>query len=147
MKLSKLEAAQQQLDLAANLFVSRNHPLAMHTLAGAAEEILGSLAERASEQSMFERMRVAAEQRFRRSVSVQELTALVNKSRNSLKHANHHAEDHFDYDPDDAVVMLFRALVNYQLVTGVLTDPMEEALKLLVQEYPSLFPENQSHGT
>lgn len=147
MRLSKLEAAQQQLDLAASLFVNRQNPLAMHTLSGAAEEILGSLANRASEQSMFERMRVAAEQKFGRPVSRNELTALVNKSRNSLKHATDPAEDHFDYEPDEAVAMLFRALVNYQLVMGVLTDPMEKALTILIQEYKSLFPEGRRHGT
>ncbi len=147
MRLSKLEAAQQQLDLASRLFVNQQDLLAMHTLSGAAEEILGKLAERCSEQSMFQRMKEAAEQKLGRPVSSKVLTALVNKSRNSLKHATEPAEDLFDYNPDDAVVMLFRAMVNYQLVTGTLTGPMENALTALVQDHPSLFPENAPHGT
>ena len=122
MKLTKLEAAQRQLDVAAALFVSREDRLALHTLAGAAEEILGRLAQRGGQQSMFEGMRLSAKERLGRSVSVTELSKLVNESRNALKHANDPNEDQFNYDPNHAVVMLFRAMVDYQLVTGGLTD-------------------------
>ncbi len=140
MKLSKLDAAQRQLDVASNLFSNRGDRLALHTLAGAAEEILGKLLERAAQESVFEQMRVSAEQRFGRSITGSDLSGLVNKSRNSLKHANDPNEDPFEYDSDAAVAMFIRALVNYQLVTGSLTDPMEKALVALRHEYPKLVP-------
>jgi hypothetical protein len=140
MKLSKLDAAQQQLDVAASLFSNRDSRLALHTLAGAAEEILGKLLERAEQENIFQQMKASAEQRFGRSVTSSELSEIVNKSRNSLKHANDPNEDSFEYEPDEAVVMLFRALVNYQLLTGGLTDPMEKALVVLRKEYPNLIP-------
>ena len=138
-KLSKLDAAQRQLDVASTLFAEQDDRLAIHTLAGAAEEILGSLIKRSGQASMFDQVRSAAEQRFGKSVTGGELSELVNKSRNALKHANDPNEDTFEYDPDDAAVMLFRALVNYQLFTGHLTDPMEKSLKVLRSKYPKLF--------
>jgi hypothetical protein len=76
-------------------------------------------------------MRTEAEVRFRRQVTSKELSSLVNASRNALKHAHDPAEDTFQYDPKHAIGMLFRALVNYQFVTGALTPPMEEALSRL----------------
>jgi hypothetical protein len=87
MKLSKLDIARQQLDTATRLFVGGEDQLAVHTLSGAAEEILGSLLERAGQQNIFERMRIVAEERMGKTISVGELSTLVNSSRNSLKHA------------------------------------------------------------
>lgn len=142
MKLTKLEAARRQLDTAAKLFLSDDDRLALHTLSGAAEEILGKLVERAGQQNMFERMRHHAEERFGRAVRSVELSKLVNDSRNSLKHANDPNEDSFVYDSDHAVVMLFRAMVNYQLLCGELTDTMEKAVERLGHNYPSLLQPN-----
>lgn len=139
MQISKVEAARQQLDVAAKLFIAGEDRLAIHTLSAAAEEILGKLAERAGRESMFQRMKLAAEQKLGKSISSAELSTLVNKSRNALKHANDPVEDTFEYDPGHAVVMLFRALVNYQLATGTLTEPMEAARELLSKNYPALF--------
>ena len=141
MNLSKLEAARRQLDVAARLFAEHDDHLAVHTLAGAAEEILGKLAERSDQQSMFQRMQLAAEQQFGRRVSPSELAKLVNDSRNSIKHAKDPREDVFEYDSDHSVVMLFRAMVNYQLVTGGLTDTMEGALVVLRTEHPAFLQE------
>ena len=142
MILHKLQAAERQLETAALLFVDNGDLLSVHTLAGAAEEILGKLAERISETNIFERMRYAVEKKFGHSVSARRLSTLVNQSRNSLKHANDPMEDDFDYEEDHAIGMLFRALVNYQLVTGGLTEPMDEALDKLRKDHQGLFPGN-----
>ena len=138
-KIFKLEVAQRQLDVAAALFVARQDRIAIHTLAGAAEEILGKLADCADQKNMLDRMRLAAEERFGRAVDRRELSRLVNESRNALKHANDPSENTLDYDENHAEAMLFRAMVNYQLVTGTLTDGMEEALTVLRQEHPGIF--------
>lgn len=137
MKLSKLEAARRQLDVASSLFVVDGDILAVHTLAGAAEEMLGALLQRKAQENMFSRIRTVAEQRLGREISDKELSALVNHSRNLLKHANDPNEDLFDYDADHSVGMLFRGLINYQLLTGGLSGAMEEALDILRKRYPS----------
>ena len=59
---------------------------------------------------------------------------------NDPKHANYPIDHDFDYNENQAIVMLFRALVNYQLVTGELTEPMEKALDVLRKDHPGLFP-------
>jgi hypothetical protein len=139
-RLTKLEAAQRQLDTAATLFVAHGDALSAHTLAGAAEEILGKLVERAGGSNMMNRMEEALRQRRGASITIQSLSELVNDSRNQLKHANRPQEESFEYEDEDAVVMIFRALVNYQLATGALTELMEHALERLKSDYPWLFP-------
>lgn len=140
LTLTKIEAARRQLEVASRLFVSQGDLLAVHTLCGAAEEILGALCERSGKIHAFERMRAEAEARFGRQVKPQELSSLVNASRNALKHAHIPTEDTLQYDPDHAIGMLFRALVNYQVLTGALTAPMEEALSHLRTIVPQLAP-------
>lgn len=140
MILHKLQAAERQLETAALLFVNDGDLLSVHALAGAAEEILGKLAKRAGETNMLKRMHYAAEKKSGHSVSAKKFSTLVNQSRNSLKHANIPMEDNFEYNEDHAIVMLFRALVNYQLVTGGLTELMDKALDVLRKDHPGLFP-------
>lgn len=90
--------------------------------------MLGTLLQRSGGQNMLARMRSAAVERFGRTISDKELSALVNTTRNALKHANDPSENCFDYNASHAVGMLFRAMVNYQLLAGGLTPVMEDAL-------------------
>ena len=147
MRISKLDAARQQLEVACRLVQRGESILAVHTLCGAAEDILGRLAERANETSMFERMKAAAEDRFDRPMSSKEVSDLINRTRNALKHANDPSEDPFNYNPDHGFIMLFRALVNFQLVTGGLSQVMEKTWELLKATHPLLLPANQRPHT
>jgi hypothetical protein len=142
LTLTKIEVARRQLEVASVLFVADGDILAVHTLCGAAEEILGVIAESSGQENVFERMRVEAEARLGRQVTPGELSTLVNASRNALKHAHNLAEDTFQYDPNHATGMLFRALVNFQLVTGTLTSPMEKALDRIRATVQQLAPSN-----
>lgn len=138
LTLSKIEVARRLLEVASELFVADGDILAVHTLCGAAEDILGAMAERFGKQHVFERMRIEAEAKFGCQVTSRELSSLVNASRNALKHARDSKEDMLQYDPNHAIGMLFRALVNYQLVAGTLTSPMEDALSRLRTIVPQL---------
>lgn len=140
LTLTKIEAARRQLEVASRLFVSQDDLLAVHTLCGAAEEILGALCERSEKVHVFEKMRAEAEARVGHQVKPDKLSHLVNASRNALKHAHNPMEDTFQYDPDHAIGMLFRALMNYQVLTGALTTPMEGALSQLRTIVPQLAP-------
>ncbi|GAB6197504.1 hypothetical protein [Lysobacter xanthus] len=143
MRISKLETAKQQLEVACELYLKRASIFAVHTLAGAAEDILGALATRQGHTNMFERMRVAGEEMLNRKLSNAEVSGLINDSRNALKHARDPAEDTFFYDTGHGLVMLFRALVNFQLVTGGLTNVMERTRQDLHATQPLFLPPNQ----
>ena len=112
MRLRKLEAAVSQLDQAIRLFLEGDH-LSSLTLAGAAEEILGRLSERAG-------LPVAAEQvaayhidntdpalpgKARKKV----LFKVMNRARNEAKHANQE-ETHIAIEQDFPLQMIMRAM-------------------------------------
>lgn len=113
MTLSKLEVAVWQLDAAIRLFLEGDH-LSSLTLAGAAEEILGRLSERAA-------LPVAAEQiiayhmddtdpalteKERRKV----LLEVMNRARNEAKHANDASETDFVVEQVFPLQMIMRAM-------------------------------------
>ncbi len=54
----------------------------------------------------------------------QQIYRLVNRTRNAMKHAKDPAEDSIELGPDEAALMLARAIANYQFVTGNLTPSM-----------------------
>jgi hypothetical protein len=143
MNVSKLEVAKQQLEVACGLYLKRASIFAVHTLAGAAEDILGALALRLGQANMFERMRATGEEMFGRQMTNAEVSTLINGSRNALKHAKDPAEDLFLYDTGHGLVMLFRALVNFQLVTGGLTSVMEQARQDLHKTQPLFLPPSE----
>lgn len=142
LQSNKLEVALQQLDMASKLYVMQENVFSIHTLAGAAEGILGQLLDRTDKKqaSMFEKMRHAYSEHLGRPATNKEVASLVNTSRNALKHARDPREDVFAYESKDADVMLLRALANYQVLTGVLTDTMESCLSCLRNRSPEIFP-------
>lgn len=133
MELSKLEIAQRQLDVAASLFVSDGDYLAVVTLAGAAEEILGNLLRRAGHETMFDHL-VELDRELTGGRTQKVVNDEVNRVRNALKHANFPSEDTVVIEPGEATAMLGRALVNFNRFTGGLTPIMQRAVDKLVRE-------------
>jgi hypothetical protein len=133
MVLSKLDIAQRQLEVASQLYVESADYLAVVTLAGAAEEILGNLLRRAGQEAMIDRIvEIDRELTGGRVFSV--VSAEVNGARNALKHARDPNEDTVALEPVEANAMLARALVNYNRLAGQLSPTMLLAYKILVTQ-------------
>ena len=113
MTLTKLEVASRQLDTAMCLFLEGDY-LSSLTLAGAAEEILGRLCERAGKTVSAEAVAAfhfadtdpALTDPQRRKV----LFDVMNRPRNEAKHANDPAETHFVVERDFPLQMIMRAM-------------------------------------
>ena len=112
MKISKLDVATRQLDVAIDLFLSEKDPLAVITLAGAAEEILGVLAKNNGKDNMIDALK-ELDKKLTGGRDFKILNNEVNGLRNALKHANNLDEDFIDFDEDAPVAYLMRAIVNY----------------------------------
>lgn len=133
MKVSKQDVAIRQLNFAIDLFLSNKEPLAVITLAGAAEEILGRLVSRDGKVNMKDELvRLDKELTGGREFVV--VSNEINGLRNSLKHANDLSENFIEYDEAAPLAYLMRAIVNYQRLGLVPTQDMqvifEEAKKL-----------------
>lgn len=113
MMLTKLEVAVSQLDTAIRLFLDGNH-LSSLTLAGAAEEILGRLSQRAELPVAIEEIiayhfgdtNPALTDKDRRNV----LLEVINGARNAVKHANDPNETHFVVEQIFPLQMIMRAM-------------------------------------
>lgn len=89
------------------------------TLAGAAEEICGNLLRRQRKQNILGIMHAEAKARGL-DLTAEDLYSRASKLRNALKHATSPGEDRFNFDDKAAVLMLVRAVINYQLCGCVL---------------------------
>jgi hypothetical protein len=123
MTLHKIDIAKRQIDTAGELFLSGADPIAVITLAGAAEEILGSLLRRQKKPSMYDRL--IEDEFFTPQCSDSKgVNQIINGTRNALKHANIPEEDELDFEPEEAVAMLSRAMANYTSISHELTPTM-----------------------
>jgi hypothetical protein len=126
----RIELAQEQLDVALDLFLSKRSFVSALTLAGAAEEILGkALKFRGKKTALeYEHSVVAPVEEFlrRRSFALKDLINEKNRVRNAAKHMEvSEAEVVADLE-DEALWMLVRACENYKRLDFQSTPRMQE---------------------
>lgn len=113
MQITKLQAAEHQLNVAIRLFLTGDY-LSSLTLAGAAEEILGKLSERSNKpvaiksiiDALVEHTDPLLPEIKRRAV----IMKLANSARNQAKHATDETETHISVERIHPLQMIMRAL-------------------------------------
>ena len=113
MKLTKKEIARRQINTALELFFEKKDILSILTLAGAGEEIIGKLLERSGKPNSIADMTDYAKESLGVNVGKKIISKIFNNPRNKLKHANNPDEDEAEIKFDDMLLMLSRAVVNY----------------------------------
>lgn len=116
---TKLEIAVAQLRLAITLFLEHREFIAVVTLAGAAEEILGKLAEKAGHSPALTKHAEVARSMYvamwKDDPGTKVFVDLRNKARNEVKHLISGAPFVGDIEVE-ATRMLDRAVENYRLL-------------------------------
>ncbi|SFL49910.1 hypothetical protein [Azotobacter beijerinckii] len=129
MKLNKMNVARRQLAVAIDIFLSDGDPIAIITLAGAAEEIFGKIALRNNKENSLEFM-LRAHKALGGTITEKELIKNANLVRNALKHANDEGDEEIELDEQqEAISMLSRALTNYFKVS------IDDAFPLMEKVY------------
>jgi len=132
MNLHKIDIAQRQLDTAITLFLSEGDLCSVITLAAASEEILGCYDVgtwvKDNPDNMFNHMFAQAKVRRLDFKSKKEFSqGLVNAVKNGLKHANREEEQFVFVRPEEAVVRLLHAVINFQIGSGrPFSEPMNQ---------------------
>lgn len=143
MKIHKIEAAQRQLDTAISLFFSHGDPCAVIALASASEEVLGHYVDgewvKENRDNMLNRMYDEAIERGLKFKSKTEFSQqLVNRTRNSLKHASSEEEQFISFDEEEAVIRIMLAVMNFQIGSGMaFSEPMSKFEAWLRDQRPS----------
>jgi hypothetical protein len=133
MLVTKSEIARRQLEVAAQLYSNNADYLAVITLAGAAEEILGALLRHSGRDAMIDCI-IEMDTNLTGGRPFKVVSDEVNRARNALKHFRISEENAVLIEPGEATAMLARALFNYKRLSGQLTEPMLQAFKRLVSE-------------
>ena len=123
MKIHKIEVARRQLDTAIDLFFSSGDPCSVIALAAASEEILGQYMDgewaEDNQNNMFSLMYESARERGFEFKSKAEFSQkLVNRTKNSLKHASSKEEQFVSFNEEEMVIRLMCAIFNFQLGAG-----------------------------
>jgi len=123
--INKLDAAQIQLDCAIQKFFEGSHVCSV-TLAGAAEEILGSLLKNSGKQSPFEFLHEWYQTEYAVKITKRDFSReIANMPRNWLKHADEDADSEVDISNKDSMMLLMRAVPCYYKLTGRHSEEME----------------------
>lgn len=125
MFISKLKAAEIQLDAAIKHFFDDEHVTSL-TLAGAAEDILAGLLQSSVEQCAFEFLHNWYQQTNNVTISKSDFSrSIANLGRNWLKHAQEDPETELEVTNLLSIQMLMRALPSYYILTKTHTPEMQ----------------------
>lgn len=130
--ITKLQTAERQIRTACDLYFLHGDLLSVMTLAGAAEEVCGNLLRRQKKQNILGIMHAEAKSRGI-DLTAEALYSRASKLRNALKHASSPGEDRFTFDDEAAVLMLVRAVINYQLCGCSLPEEAEKFIAWVKQ--------------
>ena len=126
--INKLSAAERQIRTAVVLFFNGGDLLSVMTLAGAAEEICGNLLRRSGKKNI---IGVMYDEAVRQGLALTRADVYnrASRLRNALKHATAPEEDTFVFDDEAAVLMLVRAVINFQLTGAKLPGDIEHFIQ------------------
>jgi hypothetical protein len=139
LKLSKLDCARRQLEMGIELYFMERDPVSIHTLAGAARQLLVDINKhRGGKPLMTE---IEALKGIVILGKEKELSQLFKKAENFFKHADYDPEAIIDFAPEFNEVVLWEASVKYYELTSE-TTPVMGAIKIwFAARHPDLFTE------
>jgi glyoxylase-like metal-dependent hydrolase (beta-lactamase superfamily II) len=110
MKISKTDAARRQLDTAIELYFADGDPVAIHTLAAAAYELIKALRERKDlPDEITDAIIPAHETEFRK---------LWNRAQNFFKHADRDGDAILGFDPAHTELRLYVASFYFEALAS-----------------------------
>lgn len=138
MKLTKKEIAKIQLERAVDCLIYEKDIVSALTLAGASEELLGTIIKNTGEKHALEFVFDNSEVKYEK---FQNFRNAANNVRNELKHSreNPSLDCVVEVYIDDCAQILFRALYQYPLATGEVTEKMKEGWDFLLSNYDRIF--------
>lgn len=135
-KISKLDAARRQLEMAINLYFFDRDFVSVHTLAAASFRLLSDLLEHhdVPYQSMNERVLEYVKAEFQ-----EEFLRSVKQAENFFKHADRDPEEILTFDPRETEFLLWDAVVAHHALVGD-TPPLLRAFHIwFIVQNPTLF--------
>jgi hypothetical protein len=150
MKISKIGAAKSQLLEAINLFFEERDPVSIHTLVGAALEILNDhfddIGEVWDHNFVLHRSSIYIKDAYRKQWS-----DILNKAKNFFKHADRDLKrdiNEIDFDPDINELFTLEAVARLQLIEKdihIFEPEFRVFIAWLMIKRPNLLKEDQKY--
>lgn len=115
LKISKLDAAKRQLEIAIRLFFSNGDPVSIHTLTAAAYNVLKDLNKQRGGAPMLIKEKI---HNYIIKDKLKEFKKLINKAENFFKHADKNHEATIDFNPDQSELLMLDACFTYSDLSG-----------------------------
>jgi hypothetical protein len=112
LKIAKLEAAKRQLETAILLYFNDKDPISIHTLVGAAHEVIADLNKKAGGSPLI------LEGAMIKNEYKREFLKVIREAKNFFKHADKDHDETVDFNPEVNDFYLLDACEGYQLLTG-----------------------------
>ncbi len=140
--MKKLEIATVQIDTAIDLYYSGNYACSI-TLAGAAEELLGSILKHSGGITILAELVPWYKERYETEISFQELSFGMNEVRNELKHSHTYPDLEYEVEvtAPHAMQMLQRAIINYMRACQSHTEKMNSFKEYVLKNYNKVLSE------
>ncbi len=110
--VSKLDASKRQLETAIRLYFNNGDPVAIHTLACAAHDILTTLNKKYRGHPMIV-SDIIIKKEYKK-----EFMQTIRKPQNFFKHADKDSEKTIDFRPEVTQYFIFDACCKYEEITG-----------------------------
>jgi hypothetical protein len=107
ISIGKLEAAERQFDAAIHLLLQRGDPIAVHTIVGAASNIVKDLVDSNDQARTWERL-IALDN----GLSYGDYLKIANRVQNFLKHADRDPTETLEFNSDDTEYILWVSSLN-----------------------------------
>jgi hypothetical protein len=142
LKLSKLDCARRQLEMAIELYFMERDPVSIHTLAGAVRQILADINRHRGGKPLF------SEVEGLKGVIIpgkeKQVAALFKKAQNFFKHADEDPEETIDFSPEANEIVLWESCTKHSELTSELTPTMKAMIIWFLTRHPDLFNHDES---
>lgn len=141
LNISKLDAARRQLETAMLLYFREADPVAIHSLAAAAHEILKDLSSKVGSPMPIERTLVRA---LGKELA-EKLGSLARKPQNFFKHADRNAESVLEFSPGLTDLILLDGVVQYCSITGEQPPMLGVFIAWFSIQHPEVLENTSAH--
>jgi hypothetical protein len=142
MKITKLDAAKQQIEMAIVLFFNNNDPISTHTLTNAAYEILVGVGERKNVKPIVKRLEFLLNDDQLKQIGNAKIkdarkmaVKILNTPYNFMKHGKNDPTETLEFEPQFNEAFLWDACRMYVALTNSMTDIMEYFIAYVCSNY------------
>lgn len=137
LTVTKVDAAERQLQAAIRLFFEEREPISVHTLASAASQLTADLMKAKVLQSIVRSAAMVREERRR------EVLQTMAAPENFFKHADRDPEASLEFNPESTEFFIFASLAELEAVSGRRPREGEIYKMWFLLKHPGMLLENE----